>query len=280
MTQSNNPLRRFFRQPSIYLRLPSQGKYYPPGTLDMPPNGELPILPMTALDEILARTPDALFNGSATAEVIRSCVPNIQDPWAVPSVDLNALLVASRVASYGHEMPVPTTCPKCETEQEVELDLRVVLDSLRAADYDQPLQQGDMLIYFAPLTYRQMNENSRIKFDDEKLLQSLAEGGGTEEQKLAQLGETFRRVTEMTVNVVSESIAAIKTNDAMVTEKEYIREFLKNCPKIVFEAIKDHAVELRRGSDLKPLALTCSQCQHEYQQEFTLDMSNFFGAAS
>ena len=280
MTQSNNPLRRFFRQPSIYLRLPSQGKYYPPGTLDMPPNGELPILPMTALDEILARTPDALFNGSATAEVIRSCVPNIHDPWSVPSVDLNALLVASRVASYGHEMTVPTMCPECKEEQEVEVDLRVVLDSLRAADYDQPLMQGDMAIYFAPLTYKQMNENSRLKFDDEKLLQSLADGMGSEEQKLAQLGETYRRVTEMTMRVVADSIAAVKTQEAIVTEKDFIIEFLKNCEKHVFEAIKDYAVKLRQGSELKPLTLSCTQCQHQYMQEFTLDMSNFFVAAS
>ena len=280
MTQSNNPLRRFFRQPSIYLRLPSQGKHYPPGTLEMPPNGELPILPMTALDEILSRTPDALFNGSATAEVIRSCVPNIRDPWVVPSVDLNALLVASRVASYGHEMTVPTACPECKEEQEVEVDLRVVLDSLRAADYDQPLQQGDMQIYFTPLTYKQMNENGRLKFDDEKLLQSLADGVGDEEQRLTQLGETFRRVTEMTVQVVSDSIAAIKTQEAIVTEKEFIVEFLKNCQKPVFEAIKDRAVELRQGSEIKPLELTCTQCQHQYKQEFTLDMSNFFVAAS
>jgi hypothetical protein len=246
----------------------------------MPPNGELPILPMTAVDEILARTPDALFNGSATAEVIRSCVPNIRDPWAVPSVDVNALLVASRVASYGHSMEIPTQCPKCQSEQEVELDLRIVLDSLSAADYDQPLTQGDLMIYFTPLTYRQMNENSRIKFDDEKLLQSLAENISDEEQKLTQLGETFRRVTEMTLRVVSDSIAAIKTQDAIVNEKEYIIEFLRNCNKSMFEAIKEYAVNQRRGSELKPLSITCDQCQHQYQQEFTLDMSNFFGAAS
>jgi hypothetical protein len=177
-------------------------------------------------------------------------------------------------------MTVPTACPECKEEQEVEVDLRVVLDSLRAADYDQPLQQGDMQIYFTPLTYKQMNENGRLKFDDEKLLQSLADGVGDEEQRLTQLGETFRRVTEMTVQVVSDSIAAIKTQEAIVTEKEFIVEFLKNCQKPVFEAIKDRAVELRQGSEIKPLELTCTQCQHQYKQEFTLDMSNFFVAAS
>jgi hypothetical protein len=60
----NNPLTQYFRQPAIYIRLPSQGKFYPPSALNMPPNGELPILPMTSNDEITYRTPDALFNRS------------------------------------------------------------------------------------------------------------------------------------------------------------------------------------------------------------------------
>ena len=45
-----NPLSQFFRQPSIYIKLPSQGNYYPEGAIEMPQNGELPVLPMTAID--------------------------------------------------------------------------------------------------------------------------------------------------------------------------------------------------------------------------------------
>ena len=100
----NNPLTQYFRQPAIYIRLPSQGKFYPNGSLNMPPNGELPVLPMTSVDEITYRTPDALFNGSATVSVIKSCVPNIRDPWVMPSADMDAVLVGIRIASYGHDM--------------------------------------------------------------------------------------------------------------------------------------------------------------------------------
>jgi hypothetical protein len=89
-----NPLSQYFRQPSIYIKLPSGGQFYPPGALDMPPNGELPILPMTAVDEITYRTPDALYNGVATVDVIRSCVPNIIDPWCIPVIDVDPLLIA------------------------------------------------------------------------------------------------------------------------------------------------------------------------------------------
>jgi hypothetical protein len=115
----NNPLRQYFRQPAIYIRLPSGGEFYPPGTLDMPPNQELPVLPMTAVDEITYRTPDALFNGSAMVNVIQSCVPNIRDAWAIPAMDVDSILVGIRVASYGHSYGIDQSMPWVQTRSRV-----------------------------------------------------------------------------------------------------------------------------------------------------------------
>ena len=55
-----NPLAKHFRQPAIYLQLPSGGKYWPDGSIDLPLNGQIPVYPMTTRDEISIRTPDAL----------------------------------------------------------------------------------------------------------------------------------------------------------------------------------------------------------------------------
>ena len=111
MTQSANPLKQFFRQPVIYLRLPSNGEFWPEGSLIMPANRELPVYPMTAIDEITYRTPDALYNGQAVINVIQSCIPNIRNAWGMPAIDTNAILVAIRIASYGHELEHSTRSP-------------------------------------------------------------------------------------------------------------------------------------------------------------------------
>ena len=256
MTESTNPLRKYFRQPSIHLRLPSGGKFYPPGTLDLPPNGEIPILPMTAVDEITTRTPDALFNGSAVVDIMHSCVPNIGDPWSIPAVDFNALLAAVRLASYGHEMEVSTTCPKCGTVHPVTVDLRYVLDQIHMPDYDTPTQIGDLAVYFTPMTYRQLNEINRVQYD------------------------AFRRLTKLTIHSLAASIGAVKTSTSMVTDVAHIEEFLINAPKAVFDHIRDHAIKLRSATELTPISIQCDNCQHEYKQEFTLDMTNFFATAS
>ena len=269
MTQTDNPLRKYFRQPVIHLRLPSGGKFYPPGSIDLPPNGEVPVLPMTAVDEITSRTPDALFNGSAVVNVISSCVPNIKDCWTIPAVDFNALLAAVRIASYGHEMEIGSTCPACGQIHEYTIDVRQALDQLRMPDYDTPAQLGDLSVYFTPMTYRQLNEVSQVQFGDQKLMQVINSSETTEEEKMVKLGEAFKRITYLTIRSIAQSIGAIKSANLMVTDYEQIEEFLINAPKDVFNKIRDHAVKLREATDLNPVDITCDNCQNQYKQEFT-----------
>jgi hypothetical protein len=275
-----NPLSQYFRQPSIYIRLPSQGRNYPPGTLDMPINGELPVYPMTAIDEITYRTPDALFNGQATVNVIQSCVPNIKDAWAVASIDLDTILIAIRIASYGHDMEFGSTCPACSDTTERSIDLRTMLDALRAPDYSAHVTHGDLEIYFRPLTYKNLNDNSQLQFEQQKLLQMIPDSTISEDDKMSALTRAFKQLTEITVQSLALSITAVKTPTALVNEPVYIEEFLKNCDRDLFNQIRDHVMRLREQSELQPLRLACTACNHNYEQALTLDMTSFFERAS
>ena len=125
----SNPLEKYFRQPKIYLKLPSGGEFYLDGTLDLPTNGEVPVYPMTAKDELTFKTPDALISGQATVEVIKSCVPNIKDPWLMPSIDLDAVLIGIRLATYGKELPYTALCSDCTNETEFIVDIENLLET-------------------------------------------------------------------------------------------------------------------------------------------------------
>ena len=70
-----NPLTSLMRQPKIYIKLPSNGRFWAPGSLDTPPNGEYAVYSMTARDEMMLKTPDSLLNGQAIVDVIEHCVP-------------------------------------------------------------------------------------------------------------------------------------------------------------------------------------------------------------
>ena len=275
-----NPLTQYFRQPSIYIKLPSEGKNYPQGSLNLTPTGELAVYPMTAIDEITYRTPDALYNGQATVNVIQSCIPDVKDAWAVPATDVDTLLIAIRIASYGHDMEFGTTCPSCNHSSEHSIDLRTILDSIRPADYSKTVVAGDMEIFFKPLTYKHLNNNNQMQYENQKLLQMLPDSGVPEEEKMAALSDALKKITDITVTALAQSIAAVKTPQALVSEFLYIEEMLKNCDSKLFNRIRDFILELKSSSELKPLKITCDECSHQYEQNITLDMASFFGYAS
>jgi len=280
MNQNSNPLRQFFRQPAIYITLPSACNHWPMGSIDIPQNGELPVYPMTALDEIAYRTPDALFNGQAVINVIQSCLPNIQDAWQIPAVDLNAILVAIRIASYGHDMEFGTKCPACGTETDYTVDLRTVLDGLKKADYSQPIRHGDLEIYLQPMNYLRQNETNKTQFEQQKRIQLVQESDLSEEEKIKELNGALIAITKLTANALKWSVSAIRTPAALVTEAEFISEFLDNCDRQLFETIKQKIVELREGGEVPPLTIKCNECSHEYQQILTMDQTDFFADAS
>ena len=276
----NNPLRQYFRQPAIYIELPSQGKFYPQGALNMPQTNKLPVYPMTAIDEITYRTPDALFNGQATVNVIQSCVPDIKNAWSIPSMDIDTVLVSIRIASYGHEMGFSTQCPACQHVSDQALDLRNVLDSMRPVDYAKPITSGDMEIYFRPMSYQNMSDNNKLQYENQKMLQNIPDSTSSDTDKMSALSKALQEVTAMTVKALAQSIAMVKTPTAMVSEPEFIKELLKNCDRKLFNEIRDYIVTNKAQSEMQPIKLICPECKHEYQQTVTLDMSSFFEPAS
>ena len=145
MIATNNPLKQYFRRPVIYLKLPSGGTGYPPGVVNIPESGELPIYPMTAIDEITSKTPDALFSGTAVVELIKSCIPDIKDPWSINSTDLDAILVAIKSATQGNDFEIESTCPACGEAATYGINLIGILTGLKPGDYSKELEIGDLI---------------------------------------------------------------------------------------------------------------------------------------
>lgn len=277
---NSNPLSQYFRQPAIFIRLPSKGNFYPQNTLEPTVNGEYPVLPMTTVDEITYRTPDALFNGQAVSSVIQSCVPNIKNAWAIPSIDLDTILIAIRVATYGNDLDISSTCPSCETESDYTLDLLQILGKISTIDYSKPLSIGDLEVYFKPLSYKQMNDNSLTQFEEQRSLQALQDLDPNDQTRVQQLGEVLKKINSITTKALAQSISIVKTPTAQVTEFEHIAEWLNNCDRKTTALIKDYIIEGKKLSELQPMHVQCSNCNHEYDQPFTLNMTDFFEDAS
>lgn len=276
MAIENNPLKQYFRRPAVYIRLPSAGKYYAPSIIDMPENNEIPIYPMTAIDEITTKTPDALFNGTAMAELMKSCVPNIKDPWQINSIDLDAVLIGIRAAAGGMDLEVESTCPACNDYGKYTLNLVQMLGEMHPGDYETEFKINDLAIKFRPLNYKEMNEASLGQFEIQRDLLALEQEEDDELRK-KKSQEVLKHVTELTIKLLTAAIDYIQTPTSTVNEKEYINDFLHHCDKNMYVAIRDYNAELKSTTEIKPLKVTCVHCSHKYEQPFTLNTSDFFG---
>jgi hypothetical protein len=160
------------------------------------------------------------------------------------------------------------------------LDLRSVLDTMKAPDYQKVLKYGDMEFYFKPLTYKDLNDNNQTQFNEQRALQTINSVDTSEEDKISAMSRVLKKITEITVNAMALSIAAVKTPSALVTEREFIDDLLKNCDRKLFSMIRDHVLALKASGEIQPMPIKCRACGHEYQQAITLDMSSFFADAS
>jgi hypothetical protein len=154
--------------------------------------------------------------------------------------------------------------------------LVAALATLKAGDYDTELAVHDLKIKFRPLTYKGMNEASIDQVEIQKMFQGMEKiVDATERTKKNQ--EALKAITDLTMNILAKTIEYIKTPTVLVDKSDFILDFLKNCDKNVYVAIRDHNSELKAQTEMQPLQIKCVHCGNEYKQPFTLNASDFFG---
>lgn len=279
---AENPLFKHFRQPAIYLKLPSAGQFYPHGALDFPASGDIPVYPMTVKDELTLRTPDAILSGQGMIEVIKSCCPNIKDPWSMPAVDVDPVFIAIRLASYGTDMDLASTCPHCKAENEHTLDLRTVLDRFEKTDYSRPVFIENLKFKFKPQTYKDINAVSLINYEEQRLINGIINNESlTDEEKAAKFAESFNKLKELNVNTIVVCIESITTeDDTVVTDPKFIHEFVENSSREIYSELKSRINTLIENNKLKPVPIACSECSKEYTTALEFNQTNFFGNGS
>ena len=279
-----NPLANYMRQPKIYIKLPSNGVYWPDKSINLPENMEFPVFSMTAKDELAFKTPDALLNGQAMVDVIQSCIPNIKNAWESPMVDLDTIMIAIRLATYGEKMAIKHKIPVTNEEIEHDIDLRILLDQKRMAIWvEQIALSPELIVYVKPLTFRHMTTTSLKSFETNKIMNMVNDDSISDEKKLELFQNSFNNLTKLSVDLMADSIVKISTEEDEVTDKKMILEFINNIDKDMFEKINEHLTSMKKRNELPPITFTTTEEQQaagapeSYTIPVTFNESDFFG---
>ena len=284
--ETQSVLSKYKRQPKIYISLPSGGKWYSKNPMEKSGSGELPIYSMTARDELAIKTPDALMNGESTATVIASCCPLLGDPWNMPTVDLDALLIAIRIATYGEKMEieVPITVPgsKQLESETFEVDLREVLDGLQGKEWPDTLQHGDLTFHLRPLTYKQTSSLGTATYESQRLATILSKDNVNEDDKIEAFKQGLKKLSQINMDTICMHVVAIDTPEGSETDTNAIRDFFDNTDKDTFMAIQKHLEQIRNDWSIPPKRF---KVPDEYVEKgasetvevpMLFDQSNFF----
>ena len=284
MTENTNPLGKYYRQPQIYITLPSKGKYYPADVFTPTETGEIPVLPMTAKDELSFKTPDSMMSGQSTVDVIQSCVPNFKDAWKMVNFDTDAVLLAIRIATYGETMDVNYKVPVINEDMTHTVNLPALLEDLAKINIvDEATTKSGFRVKLAPLDYRSLSQVQTAQFEQQKIYTTVTNSALSEQEKSTQFVRSFKLLNNINFSMLVDSITEITTPEgATEVDKVQIKQFCDNCDARVINEIQDELAKIRSQAQIKPIKLQSTEDQIKkgapasYEVPVTFDNSNFF----
>ena len=284
MTENTNPLKRYYRQPQISIQLPSKGRYYAADVVENTTTGEHAVLPMTAMDELAFRTPDSMMNGQATVDVIKSCIPTILDPWQLVNYDIDTVLIAIRIASYGETIDVTSGVPGTNESVTHTVNLPQMLEQLRNIEVTDTCELKDGLkITVSPLTYKQITESQLKTFEQQRIYAQVSQSQMTAEEKTKRFTDSFKILSELNMSLLISNIDRITLpSGESVTDREQIKQFVENADAKLIKELENKLIDIRQQGSIKPFKAKATEEQIKagapatYEVPITFDNANFF----
>jgi hypothetical protein len=278
-TLHEDPLAKYYRMPGVHVKLPSNGAFMPPGALQLTMNGDLPVYPMRAADELLLKSPDALMSGFAIEELIKSCVPGVRIPRMVSSADLDVMLLAIRAATYGAMITVKPDCPKCGEENEIHANLTNILATVKAIPPENPVRLSDeVVVFLRPYNMDNATRMGIVSYEESRKVQALVDGEET--QRIAQMNHSMQRIVQTSMDVLSNSVLAVVVKEGKVCDPYSIRKFIDNVSKAWIDKLQAKMDELNEGGIDKHYDATCAHCGHQWRPLVEFNPATFFASAS
>jgi hypothetical protein len=273
---SENPLSKLYRTKSVFIQLPSKGKFYDSG-INLSVDGELGVMPMTARDEIVLKSPDSLFNGDAIVEIFKSCVPDIKDPYEIPACDIDPIIIAIRAASNPN-LDIDVTCPQCRSQSSYQIELATLLASATPISEDNTIELSDeVTVTVRPYSLKSQLDTNIKRFYQLRMQEAMKK---SEEERERLLKEAFLSATAITIDIVTNNILSVRVKsedeDILVTNRDHIKDWVVNMDKETYKKVIGRITELSENGMMKSMLTQCQNCNHEYEAGIDLNPITFF----
>jgi hypothetical protein len=279
----DNPLQRFFRRPALWIKLPTGGRWYTGSEVNLDEKDEVQIYGLTAVDEVMLNTPDALLNGEALEHVIKSCVPDVKNVKRLMQPDLDTIYLGIKAASNGGKFEMERKCPKCEHENNFEVNCNALLNHISyIEDSDCVVNiNGEINVHIKPYDFQMRSILLQKQFEEQRALTAVEnESTDLDEFKRADiLAKSVAKLTTITFHLVAKTISAIDLlgpEPQTVTDPTHIAEWLLNVETSTANAVIEAVNILNTVGPPRSTTAKCEACGNEWSEQLSFDPVVFF----
>ncbi len=288
--------------PPIQIALPTKGMFYPEGVLGKtadPLNIEVGTLGI--LDEFKYRDPFLLVSGNAMGYLIKHlCGDQILLPEELCEIDVETILLAARLASYGSELKITHHCilnkqkllakdeslsdpPEmvlCGHENVLNLDLHEFILRYGPIEHEDRfevvLPRVGQTVYLQPTPYRTTIQIMRNVMGNRRKLDELSAHQDDfimEPALFRQYEDLMNLSTDLQIATLLDCIYAVKPRSgSLVEDKKEIMAWIFELPKsdhdVIAKRIQTLSDEFRKISIVNYLCENCGG-----KNEFSLQMN-------
>ena len=276
-----NALMQYARTPEIFIQLPSNGNFG--SRVQLSPDGELGVCAMNTRDELNLRNPEMLLNGEAILRMIESCCPDIEDVRNHPVCDMEPILLAIRAASSDRGIELNATCPECSHQNEYEIDVHEMLATTKKLEksYQVELSNG-VQVSLKPFTLQDAVKQTLEQFKQARTLDNLVPSEMSTDPNLQKITQALNSIAVNILELTANAIIQIMDRDGNPMDVSHadIVEWLNSISSKDGKKIEAMLTKINDSGMNKEVTLVCSECEHHFKTELSIDQSNFFDTSS
>jgi hypothetical protein len=293
-----NPLTSFFRKQKLALQLPSKGHWYSSDDITFNNDNSLPVFAMTAELDMQFRAGDFTLTGKTTYDMIKGCIPAIHHPENILNIDIDAILLAIRLASYGDEFSATVSVPNTTLTRTINFSISKLLSELnnRKEIWDDQItiedEHGTILqLELYPIPLKNIFLTSKTIYTQKRVLSKNVDvNDNIADENI--FNNSMKTLTESAIKLLCSSIKSITAKD---NTGKILANVIANSPEEIdkiayiirsmdiefFNAMRDHLeVQRKKYTFITPIQTSTKKeinagAPKEWSSDIIIVGSNF-----
>jgi len=301
-TMSNPLLDDLDAFPHITVTLPTMGLFYDENVFKEGTDPSvLEAHPFSMWEEVHHSNPFAIMSGKATRRMINTVAPEVNDPDALCGFDVDIIMLAGRLASYGEEMKLTMTCANpepirkdpnsdnetlltCDAKRDMVVNVKDIINNYHIIDniddWQLDLSNGQC-VYLRPSLYKDILQALKISVSQEKINQVIRRYEDLPEDKMIEMTDkSVDNLISVKLITMVSSIMCVETADKSrkIKERELIVQWLEKLNPEYVSMIQDKLNELVQPFEKTgKVSYICDECGYENKDiNLIQDQSRFF----